>query len=642
MIALMARTLFEMPIHRVEELPFGNYTVEYENGDIVEEHNRSILFNRHCWELIKPYPNTPLTPKCSSIVFLGSGHFNTGTTTKFLESIFNHVCDENSIRYYKDKEPLLRLVYVTANRIYNEIIQKISSNVTTIDATDFVKVIQDEEIVELHSKLINTPDSVEGTYRGIRKYMNDGTRDNRFIRAYRAKAINENQANQCIGPRGFVTTLDRTVYKRAIMNGFIRGMGSLYEIMAESLTAAKSLNANETHISTSEYASRRVQLLTMVVKSVTNVDCRSNRYLNFLVTDKILPNLKGKWYLPDNETKLKPIKGNEVELIGKTIQMRSALYCNAPDRATICTKCLGRISENFKENSNLGYIMTSNLMEKLTQSILSTKHLTHSVKKSAIKLFGEALKYFQTGDGNEIYLKDDLDLTKMDLILPAQQLNKLTDVLSLTHTRVELNKIGEMEVVGVRTTSPQGQLIESVNVSYRDRKSTMTAALLNHVKSSNYEIDQRGNYVVPLINFPVNEAIFENPLKEANIISFVNKTSSIIEVMNNSKHTLEEHFFHLVNSVYDQLDCNITLLEVIVYATTSFNEAEGNFRLGRNSPNMKQTKRSLLFRNRSIGQLLVFETQKNELIKQAPRIFSEHYRSDHPLDALFVPQNIVK
>jgi len=48
-------------------------------------------------------------------------------------------------------------------------------------------------------------------------------------------------------------------------------------------------------------------------------------------------------------------------------------------------------------------------MEKSTQTILSTKHLTHSVKETQIVLEGNALKYFRIEDGNFFYLNPELD-----------------------------------------------------------------------------------------------------------------------------------------------------------------------------------------------------------------------------------------
>ena len=642
MVKLVARDILNAPRQEVWKLQDGEYELLFEDGNVVKSHKQAIIFNRYCWDLIALRPETPLTTNCDVTTFLGEGYFNISTPTKLLEAIFNHICFTNRIHYYKDKEPLLKLTYDIISNIFNEILHRVSDAVVTIDATDFIAVVHGEEIKAIHDRLLPFPESIELSYRNIRNYMNTPGKGNRFVNAYRAKAINENQANQCIGPRGFVTDLDRTVYKRPILNGFINGMGNLYELMTESRTAAKSLNATETHIRTSEYASRRIQLLTMSVKAADNNDCRSTDYMDLCVTDKYLPNLKGKWYVLEEGDKLKYIEGNEEHLIGRVIKLRTAFGCKAPDRSKICTKCLGRISENFKENSNLGYTATAYLMEKLTQSILSTKHLTHSVKKSAIKLEGAANKYFYSTDENEIFFRATIDLKDLSIVLPANKLSKLTDVLSLDHTNVALNKIGELEVIGLRNTSKEPFTTESINISYNDRLSTITKHLLKHIKLTEFEVDARGNYIIPLATFDKLNPIFDNPLKETNIIAFVNKIASIIEATNARRSTLQEHFYNLTDTIFDQLSCNLSILEIIVYATTSYNAEEGNYRLGRGSPNIKQTNKSFLFRNRSISQLFVYETQIKELLLHSTSVFSNNNRSSHPMDVLFCPQDIVK
>lgn len=641
-IEITARDIYQKPVEEVHFLPNDHFRTTYEDGITVSEHREAVIFNRYCWELFNHFPSTPIVSSSGVMHHINGGYFNATTHIKVLESIFNHICSKNNIRYYRDKEPLLKTCYIIYNRFFNEIVHRASDCVSAIDAVDFVEVINDKEIVALHEKLTFNPESVEATYRGIRAYMNNPNRKNRFTDSYRAKSINENQGNQCIGPRGFVTGLNRTVFRQPIVNGFIRGMGNLYELMAESLTAAKSLNANDAHIKTSEYASRRIQLLTMTVTTVVTEDCGSEDYLELCVTEKYLPNLKGIWYKINNTDELKCIEGNEKDLLNRVIKIRSAFGCKTHNPSQICTTCLGKLSENFKENSNLGYTMTSSLMEKLTQSILSTKHLTHSVKKAMIKLLGLAEKYFYTTENNDIYFNKELNLEHISLVLPANQLDKLADVLSLDHTNVALNKVGELELVGIKNTKVVPNVLESVNVAYKDRLSTITRNLLKYIKTVDIEIDARGNFIIPMKDFDKTKPVFSNQLKETNIISFVNKIASLIEVTKASKLTLTEHFFNLVDVVLEQFPCNISVLQTIVYATSSYNAADGNYRLARNTPHASYENKSVLFRNRSIPQLMVYEGQHYEMIRNAPTIFSNRYRSDHPLDVLFEPSAVIK
>ena len=131
--------------------------------------------------------------------------------------------------------------------------------------------------------------------------------------------------------------------------------------------------------------------------------------MDVFVTLQVLENIKGKYNLT-SENKLDYIWSNETHLINNVIKLRTTLGYKYPEENKVCIICLSKISENFKENSNLGYIITSYLMEKSTQSILSTKYLTHSVNKATIKFEENVNKYFYIDDENNIYKNKDLDL----------------------------------------------------------------------------------------------------------------------------------------------------------------------------------------------------------------------------------------
>ena len=640
---LTSNDIFKMSRDGVWGLPKGVYEVTYSDGVTLRNHNQAIIFDWYCWRLFELYPDTGIPSTCSVLSTIGDKNFTQGTTIKCLETIFNYICFTNRVHYYKDKEPLLKLVYVTSNMIFNEIVHNVSNYVNTIDAVDFLELMDNEEVTTIFSEMQPFPDSIDRTYKKVRKFMNDNKyHKNKFIQAYTSKSVNENQANQCIGPRGFVTDLDRTVFKQPILNGFIRGMGNLYEVLTESRTAAKSLNASENNIRTSEYASRRMQLVAMSVLGVENQDCGSTNYLELVVTEKYLPNLKGVWYKINRDDKLKYITGDEKELIGETILMRSAFGCLTKDRSKICTKCLGRISENFKENSNIGYLMTAYLMAGVTQNILSTKHLTKSVSKMEIELEGNSLKYFRVTEDNLLSFRKELDLSNHSLILSSTRLTKLIDALSLNHSNIQLNRIGELDSVTIRNNTKLTPVQDTINVSFKGRESSITKELLKYIRKTGYTVDGRGYFIIPLDNWNKDDPIFENQMKEKNIVAFVNKLSSLIEVTAKSKDTLEEHFFKVCDLVFDNFDCNISALQTIVYGTTSYNEGDNNFRLSRFSPIAKPSNRTLLFRNRSMSQLFVYQSQTEEILGYPEIIFNNIYRSNHPLDVLFTPQDIIQ
>jgi len=634
---LKSREILNIPLNDIWKLSNIEYTVTYEDNVTVNNTVKDLIFNRYCWELFSLNPNTPITSICDLRTFLNGTYFNFDTHYKFLEIIFKHICLNNNLEHYYQKEPLLKRTYEVVNLIFNDIVNRVSDSVTTIDATDFVSLINSKEIKEIHDSLKPNPVSIENAYKSIKKHMQTIDSDNNFVKAYRSKSINENQANQCIGPRGFVTDLDRTVFKQPILNGFIRGMGNLYEIMTESRTAAKSLNASDTQIKTSEYASRRIQLLTMSVNNVEPGDCGSTEYLDMFISKDALPNMKGKYYFNPDTNQLDYIRGDEAHLVGSIVKLRTIFGCKVTNPANVCTVCLGKVAQNFKENSNLGYTMTSYLMEKLTQSILSTKHLTHSVKKAVIKLTGDANKYFYTNEQNNIHFNPDLDTSSLVFILPNNRLSKLVDVLNLPHSNISLTKVGELETIGIRNLNLKTVLTETVNISYKDRMSIITKEFLNYIRSTNIEADSRGNFIINMSKFDKTLPIFHNPLKETNVILFVNKIASMIETTKFKATDPYEKFISLFNAVIEQLNCNMSVIEILVYATTTYNSFNKDYGLGRCSVHPNSEGKTALFRYRSLSGLLVYEKQLKEILGQPVETFSDFKRLPHPMDILFTP-----
>jgi hypothetical protein len=622
-------------------IPFNKHVIVYDDDKEVESTKKRTIFNRYCWELFTLFPNTPITSNCDVGSILKGEMYNADTHIKLLETIFKQICEYNGLNAYHQKEPLLRLTYRVVNDIYNEIVQRASAEVFTIDATDFVEVVKLPEIREIHSNIKPYPEYIDKAYKQIKQTLVGMDNKNRFVKAYKSKAINENQANQCIGPRGFVTDLDRTVFRQPIINGFITGMGTLFEIMAESRTAAKSLNANDNHIKSSEYASRRLQLLSMVVRNIENTDCGSTEYMDLYVSPTALENIKGKYYLKEDGT-LDYIRGNETHLINTIIKIRTTLGCKLPVAEHVCTVCLGKISENFKENSNLGYITASYLMEKTTQSILSTKHLTHSVKKSAIKLEGAANKYFYINDENNIYFNKDLDLNGLYMVLSNSRLSKLVDVLNTQSTNIALNKIGDLDTIIMRDTKHKTPINEPVTISYKDRNSIITKHLLKYIKTVKMETDARGNFIIPLAQYDKSQPVFNNPLKEENIISFLTRIVTIIETNKDKVDNPYEKLNSLFLEVTEKFKCNLSILEILIYATTTYNSYNNDYRLGRNSVHMRTETKTNIFRNRSFSQLAVFEEQTKAILSDKATMFTNNHRMSHPLDVLFTPGEVLK
>jgi hypothetical protein len=145
-----------------------------------------------------------------------------------------------------------------------------------------------------------------------------------------------------------------------------------------------------------------------------------------------------------------------------------------------------------------------------------------------------------------------------------------------------------------------------------------------------------------LDNWDLTKPVFNNPLKETNIISFINKVANMIEENKGISTDPYEKLDTLFNIITDQMKCNMTVVEVIVYATTTYNSYNGNYGLGRNSIHPKCVPNTLLFRHRSASQFLCYEDQMREILNNPVEMFSPGPRAPHPMDVLFLPSSLIK
>lgn len=636
---ITARDILGSSLVDIWKLPKQNYSVTYDDSEVHVVRQKFIIFDRYIWELFLLYPQTPIVYSCTTADVVGDGYFNGDTHMRLFERVFKHIVSVNNLKTFALKEALLKRIYGIIDLIQNDLLTHASPDLFTISAMDFVNFIKDPKLKVIHDNMAPTPEGVESAYKQIRGFITTYNGNNRFVNAYRSKAVNDNQSNQCIGPRGFATDLDRTVFRQPVTSGFIKGMSSLYEIMVESCTAAKSLNATGTHIQQSEYTSRRIQILSMIVSGVVEGDCGSTEFLPITVTEQNLETLKGKHYLLQDGT-LGSITADSKELVGTIAMLRSVLYCKHHDSTKVCMTCLGEVGGNFPTNTNLGYTVTAHLMEKITQAILSTKHLTHSVRKSFVKLEGLATKYFYSNDNGDLFFRNDIDLTGLSLMLPNSKVSKLVDVLSLLHTNIGLSKIGELDIVYIKNLKPKTPVSETLNISYKDRPSVLTRYLLEYIKASQHESDARGNFIIPLDDIDKKQPIFNNPLKEANIINFVNRISSTIETNVGKITDPVKKLDTLLNTTLENFKCNLFVLEILVYATTTFNSLDNNYRLGRGSPDPRTEGKVKIFRNRDFAALASFEKQMEELRSYPVTAFSNLHKQDHPMAVFFTPKEV--
>lgn len=163
--------------------------------------------------------------------------------------------------------------------------------------------------------------------------------------------------------------------------------------------------------------------------------------------------LKNRYYRLPNQVGYKLLKGNEQELIGKKILVRSPITCASTEG--ICRKCYGELFHINRSLNSPGGLSATEISEPVTQNVLSTKHLLATdsdIIKFTNEIFDDIFKVY----GNAIMKNPDRDDFKGYSIIFINENIKVIDDFDETSGITRY-----VPLFHLRT--PDGQLIEMMD-----------------------------------------------------------------------------------------------------------------------------------------------------------------------------------
>lgn len=634
--------------------------IVFEDGVTVRSTGKQLIYSSYFWDILRFYPNTPITSKHHVNHVLKNRPLSSSTHIDLLTILNKDVTAAYDLYHPQQKEPLLSLIYDVTNNILNEVSKLAESHVTSIDILDFIEVIEHPTIKTVNDATEDTDESISKTYKVVLDIINNdpSLAKNALVKAIKSKMVNSNQVYQCVSLRGRPTEVDGMIMKHAIRSNYTKGMNTLYEFVAESRSAAKALYFSEAPLQDAEYFARRLQLLAMVVETIHYSDCGTNKYLQWRVTppatddrgNVVYPgDLKfmiGKYYLDETTGKLNEIKGDEAHLNNQLIKIRSVLFCQHSDPHAVCEKCFGGLAANVTRFANLGHLCAATMTQQTSQSVLSTKHLDASSVSANIVLNELSAKYLATNRSKDAYLiRKELKDKQVKLIINREEAIGLTDILSIDDVaNINPVRVSSIECIEISYKQRDEEISMPIFVNQGNRKAVLTTEFLEYLKLHRWETDGKNNFVFDLVDWNFALPVMKLPDMEYSYSDHSQQIAKIIESsMKNitdrsTPHspvaTLQE-LFSLVNM---KLNVNIAALEVLIYAAMI--PGKESFDLARNHPSPVLGISDLVIKNRSLAAAYAYEDQSVTLTN--PRSFFKLDRVDGPLDAMISPFEVVE
>lgn len=326
---------------------------------------------------------------------------NDKLTSRFYFWVENFTADE--IKEYIDNNYLdiHRTDYdnITMNNIIDDVLEMFKANdefalyyMNTINNEDTIKLMnQNSDFYKcVHADLSGVPlESVKDigtriTNEAIDHIINS---DHCLGDPFRAReGINRKQFREYLVNIGTIVDGEGGVYPSIINTSFanegVREIDAYWEESSKGRQAQiinkenvgssgafarqLSLNNRETILNPDEhYSCRTKNLIKITIKNATHLNLFKNRYYRFI------PN--GVEYKISSN----PIRDNK-DLIGKTILLRSPMTCESNVFGHgICRKCYGDLYYTNRD-VNIGQMASELLSSRLTQMLLSAKHLLES------------------------------------------------------------------------------------------------------------------------------------------------------------------------------------------------------------------------------------------------------------------------
>lgn len=662
MKVLPVRELFKLNPEKIRDGLKNDLDILFEDDIILHMSYKEIILQRFIMEIYNNLPQIKITSKHAVSNYYTNGILTSKTINKVMENIL-----ENIVNVYvkpSNDRSILNNVYYNMQQLYSYIYNKLTYQkqeyCNSININDLLAIQMESELLNSIKEVNKEKNiqSVNKAYDILDKIIRtkEEFRNNVVAKGYISGSINPNQVKQLLAPRGYITEINSAIFKTPVASSFTLGMSSIYDLAIESRSGAKALETSTSAIKESEYFARELQLTTMIVERLADGDCGTKNYLNWYVrpedenTKADLINLVGKYYLNEETGVEEPITIKHKHLEGKTIKLRSVLNCELEDKNAVCSKCFGELTYGIPKHFNLGHYCSTVMTQKLSQSILSTKHLMTSASTGSIKLDETGSKIFNI-KSNSYYFKKDILKPSLDWELIISQyeafgikdLRPDIDVYKLNPARVSSIK----SIILVSTNKKTGE-VKTYPVIIKDinKFGNFSYSFIKYIIATGVSVNDNGEYVINLNNFDYKEPFIVMPEVEYNFAALVSSIRSkfrgIQVTKSNESYETPESFvqiiFDLVNS---KLDVNLALLEVMVYAHTVSSVNNNDYSLGRNSPDRQLVKSNTLIPRRSLGAAYGWERVLDNVILN-PRCYYGYNNVDHPMDIIIKPSKSLR
>jgi hypothetical protein len=640
-----ARDIANMSYDQLFAIPSEWHKIVFADGEVICK-DRITKQSALLWKPFRDFPDVPIL----KAHHLQEQRVTAKSLVKLLNAIIWHIKRTNPTDV--DPEYLAKLAIEAKNDCYNQVTMKLPAYHATLSMFEINEVYQHPLIRAANTNIDPTTHGIEGVaYKQLKDAFMDPENfiGNSIIEGLKSGTQKIEQLYQAFGPRGFPTDINSDIFPEPVLQGYIEGIWGLYENMVESRSGTKALLYNKELLRVTEYFNRKSQLIAQYVRNLHRGDCGAD-YVTFPIMKGYLKSMNGKFYLNEETGQMDVMTGNETHLIGKRVKIRSVIGCMHKDPQGVCSTCYGLLADNIPHGTNIGQVAAVSMGDKITSSVLSTKHTDATSAVEQYKLGGIEAQYLRDGSQSEtLYLRKELAGKGFKLVISRNEAANLADVLMIDNLHAyPPTSASEMTRCGLIRDVAGTDVGDVLTVSLYNRKASLSLDMLKHIKQVRWTPDHRDNIVIDLEGFDFSLPFLTLPYKHVNMYEVMKRIQSFLHSGSDTEgsklssdkvgftsKTYLKNYSSVIEGVVataslvnEKINLPFTHCEVLAYAMTVKSIQQKDFNLPKPGVNGQFEKYNKLMQSRDLAGTMAFEKQHEPFANPASFLYTQ--RNDHP------------
>jgi hypothetical protein len=373
----------------------------------------------------------------------------------------------------------------------------------------------------------------------------------------KSKRLNPDQFSQmfyAVGPR---VDVDKTVMPLIMRGNGLKGYQRPSDVYIDAITGRDAQLAKYINIRDSGYLSRKINLATLSTHIDYKVqDCGTLHYLEYYVENaNYLRSINRKYMVLDNNKLYKIDSDRDKALIGKTIKLRSHIFCTL-DKDRVCKTCFGG-SERQLLGTRIGALPSIKLANPLSKRIMRAKHFTTS---NSVDISSDIIDKYFTIEASKLYLRPEINAKALSIIVPREYVEELaTGNLRIGDETIEVTPPLESLIIN---DNGEEHLVECEGLYL-----AFTDELLEEHRK--FVIDfESDNAVIPLGKLESDTPLFTMVMVSEEVSKYLAQikrliNSSIVKSYKSVSDLLHDMIKVLINS--GLLETNIIHVETLLY-----------------------------------------------------------------------------